>query len=152
MRNNNIIKSLVVFSLLAILTACGGGGESGAPGSIGDGGLSIPRVVSQFPSADSSASIDTVVTISFDEEIDPASLTAETVQLSGPEGLVTGEISYDSNLNQLSFVPDENLLAYSSYQVTMTSVTDIYGNSFEPEADWNFTTIFDQLPPELPEF
>lgn len=152
MRNINIIKSLVVFSLLVLLAACGGGGESGAPGSIADGGLAIPRVVSQFPAVDSSASIDTVVTIAFDEEIDPASLTADTVQLSGPDGLVSGEVSYDSNLNQLSFVPDEHLLAYSSYQVTMTSVTDIYGNSFEPEAAWDFTTIFDQLPPELPEF
>ena len=163
MRTIKLIKGLVVISLFSFLAACGSDESVTLPGSISDesvsmpdsiadGDLVAPRVVSQFPAEDGNASIDVVVSMTFDEEIDQASITADSVQLSGPTGTVNGEVLYDSSLKQLSFISENYLVAFSSYEVVLASVTDIYGNSIEPVEGWNFTTIFDQLPPELPEF
>ena len=115
MRTIKLIKGLVVISLFSFLAACGSDESVTLPGSISDesvsmpdsiadGDLVAPRVVSQFPAEDGNASIDVVVSMTFDEEIDQASITADSVQLSGPTGTVNGEVLYDSSLKQLSFI------------------------------------------------
>lgn len=154
MRTVNIIKSLVIVSLVSVLAACGGGSDDSfveLPGgeTAPDAAVSI---ISQRPSIDSSAAIDTVVSLSFDEEIASASIAEDAIHLSGPYGTVAGTVSYDPNLNQVNFVPDEYLVAFSVYQVEISGITDMNGNLIEQNQNWSFKTIFDQLPPELPEF
>ena len=153
MRTAEFIKIVVVVSLLFILVACGGGGGDGVVADLPTGAdVSSPKLISQMPSVDSSASIDVVVSMSFDEDLDPASITDQTIQVDGPAGSVAGTVTYDPSLKQLSFIPDSYLMAFSSYQVAFTGLTDLSGNVVVQSQDWAFTTIFDQLPPELPEF
>ena len=156
MRTAEFIKIVVVVSLLFILVACGGGGGDGVVVDLPEDGsgqdVSSPKLISQMPSVDSSASIDVVVSMSFDEDLDPASITDQTIQVDGPAGSVAGTVTYDPSLKQLSFIPDSYLMAFSSYQVAFTGLTDLSGNVVVQSQDWAFTTIFDQLPPELPEF
>ena len=149
------LRTLVVVALLALLVACGGGGEgdgAGIPDGSSGRDVTAPQLVSQRPAADGSAPIDVIVALIFDEEIDPASISEETILLDGPGGPVTGTVSYTPGLKQLSFMPDSHLLAFSSYRVARAEIADSSGNAVEAPHGWSFTTIFDQLPPELPEF
>ena len=149
------LRTLGVVALLALLVACGGGGEgdgAGIPDGSSGRDVTAPQLVSQRPAADGSAPIDVIVALTFDEEIDPASISEETIRLDGPGGPVTGTVSYTPGLKQLSFMPDSHLLAFSSYRVARAEIADRSGNAVEAPHGWSFTTIFDQLPPELPEF
>jgi hypothetical protein len=155
MHTVDFIKKLVVVSLISVLVACGGGGDESyveIPGGGTDLDVTAPRIISQSPSVDSSASIDVVVSLGFDEEIDSSSIAEDAIQINGPDGAVAGTVSYDPDLIQVSFVSDDYLVAFSTYQVEFTGITDIHGNLVEQNQNWSFTTIFDQLPPELPEF
>ncbi len=48
--------------------------------------MTPPKVIKQRPLVDGNASIDVVVSLIFDEEIDPASISQETIQIIGPTG------------------------------------------------------------------
>ena len=114
--------------------------------------MTPPKVIKQRPLVDGNASIDVVVSLTFDEEIDPASISEETIQIIGPTGPMAGTIAYDPTLKELNFTTESYLMAFTSYQVYLTGIADNYGNSLEQPQSFNFTTIFDQRPPELPEF
>lgn len=114
--------------------------------------MTPPKVIKQRPPVDGNASIDTVISLTFDEKIDPASISGETIQIIGPRGPLLGTISYDPTLKEVNFTTDSYLMAFTSYQVYLEGISDIYGNNIEQPQDFNFTTIFDQLPPELPDF
>jgi len=114
--------------------------------------MTPPKVINQRPLADGNASIDVVVSLIFDEEIDPASISQETIQIIGPTGPMPGTISYDPTLKEVNFTTESYLRAFTTYQVYLTGIADKYGNSLEQPQSFNFTTIFDQRPPELPEF
>jgi hypothetical protein len=114
--------------------------------------MTPPKIVSKNPASAGETSIDAALIITFDEALDAASVGANTLMLSGPTGPVKGILSYNPALKQISFVPDGFLLAFTSYQVELDSITDIYGNPLNSPAAWSFSTLFDQLPPELPEF
>jgi len=114
--------------------------------------MSPPQVTSQVPPAAGTASVDGIITLHFDEALDPASITDNSLQILGPGGPITGTVSYDPALKQLSFVPDQLLTAFSDYQVQLTGIMDQAGNPLDQTISWNFTTIFDQQPPALPRF
>ena len=114
--------------------------------------MTPPEVQSQQPPSAGSASTDVVVSLRFDEALDPLSIDAGSVQLIGPAGPVSGTVSYNASLQQLEFKPDKYLLAYANYQVQVSGVEDSYGNPLHQTYSWDFSTIFDQLPPALPEF
>ncbi|WP_020676372.1 Ig-like domain-containing protein [Geopsychrobacter electrodiphilus] len=114
--------------------------------------MTPPRVISQSPVVNGSASIDALISMTFDEALDPASVSVQTLKLSGPTGLVPGTVSYDPVLKQVKFSSEVYLMAFSSYRVDLTAVSDIYGNTVTNPISWSFTTIFDQLPPDLPNF
>lgn len=149
-----ITTVLSVMVLLMILTACGGDDVETVTvsGVDTEQDQAAAKIISQLPSDQGSASIDVVVTVEFDEELDPTSLLDDSVQMVGPEGPVTGTVTYDPILKQLKFQPDEHLIAFSSYQVYCTELADCHGNLIDIPEGWTFTTIFDQLPPELPDF
>lgn len=112
-----------------------------------------PQVQSQFPPANDTASIDAIVSVLFDEPLDETLLINGIVELTGPNGLVSGSLGYDSEHTRLIFTPDQLLLPFSNYQVIVKKVlADTLGNPLEEDIDWMFTTIFDQTPPPLPDF
>ncbi|MDT8419621.1 MAG: Ig-like domain-containing protein [Desulfuromonadales bacterium] len=114
--------------------------------------MAAPKAVRQLPPAGGSASIDSVVTLTLDEDIAQETLQDSSFQVFGPAGPVAGSLSYDPVSRQLEFVPDALLTAFSTYQVDISGIADLHGNPYEASQDWEFSTIFDQLPPELPEF
>jgi hypothetical protein len=114
--------------------------------------ITPPKIVSKNPASAGETSIDATLSITFDEALDAASVLTDTLVLTGPTGPVNGTVRYNPDLKQISFAPENFLLAFTSYQVELDSVTDIYGNPSAPQAVWSFTTLFDQLPPDLPEF
>jgi len=112
-----------------------------------------PQVQSQSPPADDTASIDAVISLSFDELLDGTLLTEDIVELMGPNGLVSGSLNYDPEHIRLIFTPSQLLIPFSNYQVTVSErLADTLGNSLGANLTWAFTTIFDQLPPSLPDF
>ena len=112
-----------------------------------------PQVQNQSPSVGDTASVDAIVSISFDEPLDETLLTNGVVELSGPNGLVSGNLDYDAEAIRLTFIPSQLLLPFSNYQVTVRKVlADTLGNPLEEDIFWEFTTIFDQVPPSLPDF
>lgn len=110
------------------------------------------KIVNKNPVSGGETSVDASITITFDEELDETSVLNDTITLTGSTGPVNGTISYNPDLKQISFVPESNLLAFTFYQVKLNSVDDVYGNRSASPTDWSFTTIFDQQPPDLPDF
>ncbi|MDX2478873.1 MAG: Ig-like domain-containing protein [Desulfuromusa sp.] len=112
-----------------------------------------PQIQSQSPPAADTASVTAIVSLSFDELLDETLLNNDIVELSGPNGLVSGSLDYDSEHIRLTFTPNQLLLPFSNYQVTVRGVlADTLGNPLGEDITWAFTTIFDQVPPPLPDF
>lgn len=114
--------------------------------------MQAPEVVESFPAAGERTSVDTRIVISFDEDLDEALVGNSILTLSGAEGAVSGTVSYDNATRELSFAPDNNLIANSDYDVILSAeVADALGNNLMADVSWSFSTIFDLLPPEMPD-
>lgn len=112
-----------------------------------------PRIQSQSPAADDTAAVNAIIALSFDELLDETLLDNGIIELSGPQGLVSGSLNYDPERFRLTFTPNQFLLPFSNYQVTVKKeLADTLGNPLGEDITWAFTTIFDQLPPALPDF
>ena len=112
-----------------------------------------PLLQNQFPPENDSASVDVIVSVLFDEPLDETLLSSGIIELSGPTGLVSGSLDYDTELNRLAFTPSQPLLPFSHYQVSVKEfLADTLGNPLGEDITWSFTTIFDQTPPPLPDF
>lgn len=115
--------------------------------------MQAPGLLSKVPAADDTASVDVTVGIVFDEPLDETLISDNLILLSGPSGLQPGSVSYDAVGKKLTFTPDQLLLPFSEYQVTLRKeLADSLGNALEQDVVWSFTTIFNQVPPELPDF
>lgn len=115
--------------------------------------MTPPEPVSLIPPADDTASVDVTVGVIFDEALDETLISDSLVSLSGPNGELSGTVSYNAAEKKLTFVPDQVLLPFSNYQVTVkTELSDSLGNNLGQDIVWSFTTIFDQSPPPLPDF
>ncbi|OKL40260.1 hypothetical protein A3841_18210 [Pontibacter flavimaris] len=78
--------------------------------------------------------------------MNPETITQTSFTLTGPEK-VPGEISYDTETNTLTFVPENNLKLATTYTGRVaTSVKDVLGNALQTDYVWTFTTV----PPSLP--
>ena len=115
--------------------------------------MQAPQLQSQSPAAGDTASVDTIISIVFDEELDETLLVDGVITLSGPNGVVSGSLDYDAEHAQLSFVPSQLLVPFSHYQVVVDgTLADLLGNPLGVDITWEFTTTFDQTPPPLPVF
>ncbi len=115
--------------------------------------MQAPQIQSSYPPAGDSSSVDVRVTVAFDELLDETLLNDGIVALSGPNGLVSGRLDYAVDEKRLTFTPDQLLLPFSNYQVSVSALlADTLGNSLVDDVTWTFTTIFDQAPPALPDF
>ncbi len=102
-----------------------------------------PSITSTNPAnADTDVAINKTVAATFSEEIDPLTLTSDTVQLTGPGStLVTGAIAFDLTNNVATFTPDNNFASGTTFTATITTgVQDLAGNALASNASWSFTT------------
>jgi hypothetical protein len=122
----------------------GTSGEAGASdgGTAGSGGAGDdterPTIVS-FTPADNDVDIerDIEVTAELSEPIDEASVTNESVTLSGPDGEVSGTLSVNENV--ISFVPDKTLYLLGNYTFTIDeTIADLAGNTLAESASVEF--------------
>lgn len=112
-----------------------------------------PQVIATVPGASQLAPTDTQVVIDFDEALDPQSVTNASVTLFGAEQTVAGTVLYEPTLRRLTFTPAQPLYSFTSYEVVLgEGLADWIGNRVSADDGWNFTTIFNELPPPPPEF
>ena len=127
---------------LLLITACGGGGGGGAaPAGAAD--TSGPTVTAISPADnDTSVLTDAVLSITFDEPLDEATLTSSSFSLTAGSNAVAGTIAYDSATNTASFTPAAALKAGTLHTATLTTaVKDASGNNLAAVFELTFTTV-----------
>ena len=88
------------------------------------------------PDATTKVPVDAAVTATFDEDLDPASVT---MGLTGPGGSVAGTSQYDAGTRTATFVPAQPLPGGAAYTVSVSG-EDLAGNALDP-VPWSFTTL-----------
>lgn len=102
-----------------------------------------PTISSVVP-ADSATAVAVTSTVvwTFDEALAYTTINANNfyLQKNSDDSLVAGTLSVDTTRKIVTFTPNENLEASTTYDAYVTGdVTDIYGNAFTA-ADTSFTT------------
>lgn len=93
----------------------------------GEGEIGVPR--------------SSTVRAVFSEEVDPASVTKETVQLLQDDAPVSGSFAYDELSRTVVFDPDQELASYTVYEVVLRSgIRDRVGNRLRGDVRWRFQT------------
>ncbi len=107
-----------------------------------------PTVTSTSPASGATGVSRTAnITATFSEAMDPATLTAGTVELRGPTGtLVPAVVTVSTNNRTVTLNPTPTLTALTVYTVTIKGgtgaarVTDLAGNAMAADRVWSFTT------------
>jgi len=137
-----LLLSTLLFSLL--ITGCPGGGGGGSSSD-----STPPTVSSTQPAADATdIASDTILTATFSEAMDSATLTAATFTLTGGGHAVGGTVS--SSGATATFTPSAPLTANTIFTATLTTGTkDLAGNPLAADFSWSFTTAPDTTPPTV---
>ncbi|MGC1952212.1 MAG: Ig-like domain-containing protein, partial [Gammaproteobacteria bacterium] len=90
--------------------------------------------------------INTNVTATFSEAVDPATLTGTTFELRDGGGvLVPATVSYDAATRTASLTPNAALSLSTAYSATVKGgvdgVKDLAGNGLAADVPWAFTTV-----------
>jgi len=103
-----------------------------------------PTVVSTAPAVGAQAiALDTQVTVTFSENVDPASVTTGALFIEG----VAGAVAVGQNV--ATFTPEANLDPDAIYTARVTTaVTDAVGNPLAAARVWTFATL-DTRPPTI---
>ena len=105
--------------------------------------LVAPTVVSVAPaSGAASACPNTVIAVTFNVAMNPATIDSMTFTLTGPEGAaVAGVVTYDTSSDTATFTPSSALALSTPYTATVTTgATDAYGIALASNFVWSFTT------------
>ncbi|MGE3172152.1 MAG: DUF4082 domain-containing protein [Planctomycetota bacterium] len=123
-----------------------------------------PTVLTRAPApAATVVPVSSAVRVTFDEPIDPATLSAATFELRDPLSTpVAGAITYEAAPHRATFTPAVPLDAGAVYTVTLRgggvgpSIRDVAGNALAADDSWSFTTAaatagpFQVFPPTDP--
>lgn len=81
------------------------------------------------------------VVVNLSEELDPATVTAANVYLTGPYGDVPATLAYDAGGTTITLDPTSSLLPHAQYQATVkAAVADWAGLTLGSDATWSFET------------
>ena len=86
---------------------------------------------------------NTKIVATFNEAMDPATIIASNVTVTGPSGAVSGAVTYAAGSNAMTFTPASNLATSATYTVTIkgpAGVKDQAGNLMAANYPWSFTT------------
>lgn len=112
-----------------------------------------PTVVSTVPTdGATTVAINTTVTATFSEAMDPLTITTSTFTLKTTAGAVavTGTVSYDAGTKTATFTPSSPLANNTGYTATVTTgVKDLAGNNMVANKVFTFTTVADTTPPTV---
>jgi hypothetical protein len=128
--------AILLIILIVCATGCSDNGSSNKHNT-------PPTVVSAAPpSAAAGACPNTIVTVTFSEAMNPATITAKTLTLTGPAlAAVAGVVSYDVASKTATFSPSAALALNTVYTVTVTTgAQDTFANALATNFVWTFTT------------
>ena len=129
------LRPLAILCIVMLFAGCGGGGGGG-----GSAPTNHLNVASSFP-ADSASGVttNTVVSLTFDESIDPDTITTATFSISEGGDPVPGTVRCSGTT--ATFIPSAPLLYGKTYTaLATTGVTDLAGNALASAHSWTFTT------------
>jgi Domain of unknown function (DUF4082)/Bacterial Ig-like domain len=94
------------------------------------------------------------VTVTFNEAMDAATISASTIELRDPaNALIAAVVSYSATTRVATLNPTPTLAALTAYTVTVRSgasgVKDLAGNALAADAVWSFTTVVDTTAPTV---
>lgn len=127
----------VVSLLLVFANACSDPDKSGGPG------FAAPTVLAVAPPTGAEGvCTNTIITATFSEAMNPATIDTSTFTLTGPGGTtITGVVTYNAPSNTATFTPTGGLDVSALYTATITTgVRDAYGNALLKNYAWTFTT------------
>ncbi|HEY6506170.1 MAG TPA: N,N-dimethylformamidase beta subunit family domain-containing protein, partial [Chitinophagaceae bacterium] len=121
-----------------------------------DGGFDVtpPEVLSVSPANASTAiSINTSVSATFNEDIDPNTVTSSSFELRNAANvLVPASVIYTAGTRTATLTPLSSLLYAATYTATLKSgasgIKDIAGNAITTDYVWSFSTV--SAPPISP--
>jgi Ice-binding-like/Bacterial Ig-like domain len=102
-----------------------------------------PTVISETPTGGvTGICASTVVTATFSEAMNPATINTTTFTLTGPGTTpVTGAVTYDAASDTATFTPSSTLALSTLYTATITTgAQDTFGNALASNFAWSFTT------------
>jgi hypothetical protein len=105
-----------------------------------------PTVVSVTPlSGATEVATTTIVTATFSEAMDPASINGNTFRLQGPAGAVAAAVSYNAAALTATLTPATALANSARYTATIVGgaagVKDSAGTPMEADLAWSFTAV-----------
>jgi Ice-binding-like/Bacterial Ig-like domain len=112
-----------------------------------------PAVISVAPAAAAvGVCPNTVVTATFNEAMNPATVNATTMKLAGPGVTpVAGVVTLDVTGRIASFTPASDLALSTTYTATVTTgAQDLSGNGLASNFVWSFTTATLACQPPVP--
>ena len=120
------------------MAACGGGSGGGTPPATD---TVPPTALSSVPlNSASQVATQTVVSVTFSEAMDAASLSPATFTLSAADAAVPGSVSASGST--ASFTPAAALTAGTLYTATVSvGAKDAAGNALVAAHGWSFSTV-----------
>jgi len=117
----------------------------GCSGTTDPGDTTPPTVASTFPvNASVGVLINSVVTITFSEEMSPQTVSASSVTVTPTSGgvAVPGSVTYDAPTRTATFTPLKPLDYGAGYTLTVTAAAlDLAGNALAANYNATFTAI-----------
>ena len=129
------IVQLFAALVLVLTTACG-------KETVNVRDTTPPQVLSTTPAAGAtSVAVNTAITVTFSEPMNPLTITATSLVVTGPGGApVAGNVTYAGSV--ATFTATANLAFGGAYTGTITSAaTDLAGNPLAANYSWMFTTL-----------
>jgi len=115
-----------------------------------------PTLISFTSPADGATgfSVDGIVSVTFNEKINPVTVTGSTVFLKdNTNSLIPATVTYSSTTRSATLVPSSQLSFLTTYTVTVkggttgTRIKDLAGNALAQDSVWTFTTSEPPAPP-----
>jgi O-glycosyl hydrolase len=108
-----------------------------------------PTVTAVTPTSNSTGvAITSALTATFNEAMDPSTITASAFTLTGGGGSVTATVAYSASTNTATLTPSGPLAYSTQYTATITTaVTSSQGAPLPANYTWSFTTA---TPPPTP--
>lgn len=104
-----------------------------------------PGIETSLPGTITDASINTTISIRFNEPLAPSTISDQTILLTHEDTTVAGEVGYDPATYTISFTPQQDLEQYKTYSYSLAAteadhVTDTAGLALIGTFNWQFTT------------
>ncbi len=124
------------------------GGLEGAEGTLVGTDVFAPSLAGASPAdGDQGVALDLELVLRFVEPLDPASISASTVRLDGPEGGVGLQIQALEGSPTVVLLPDRELSAGAEYRLTLErGLVDDAGNSLAAQVQLGFETASEGRP------